>query len=191
MQEYLQPNAPPCLADISPGADCPLIAANTPFKDGLIRRPRGSRIFKPVHRPLPQPDEALADAAARLEAVARLHALPFQTQNGGRRTVVLDDYLYALADHFVDDTAGHSRMVLLVNADPIRVSVRVAGMLGQIVNELVTAVRHALDPKRPGVIQVECGVDAGGTLVLQVSDVRMRYIVGSVRVGLGYSVRRS
>jgi two-component sensor histidine kinase len=120
---------------------------------------------------LTRPDEALADAAVRIKAVAHWQAFLSQTRNGGRRAVALDDYLHALVDHFVDVFAAPSRIVLLVNADPIQVPPGVAGMLGQVVNELVIdAARHAFGPKRTGTIQVECGTDAAGSVVLQVSD---------------------
>jgi two-component sensor histidine kinase len=139
----------------------------------------------------PRADEALTDAAARLEAVAHMHALLAKMQNGGRRTVALDDYLNALADRLVDGTSDKSRTVLLVNVDPIQVPARVAAMFGQVVNELVTAVRHAFTAGLPSTIQVDCGTDADGTIVLRVSDDGKGYIEGSVSVRLGHSVRRS
>ena len=139
----------------------------------------------------PRADEALSDAATRLEAVAHLHALLSKMQNGGRRTVALDDYLNALADRLVDGTSDKSRTVLLVNVDPIQVPARVAAMLGQIVNELVTAARHAFSSSSPGTIQVDCGTDADGTVVLRVSDEGKGYIEGSVSVQLGHAARRS
>lgn len=121
---------------------------------------------------LTRPDEALADAAARVKAIAHWHAyLAKAKKKGDRRTMALDGYLHALVDHFIDVFAAQSRIVLLVNADPIRVPPRVAGMLGQIVNELVmNAVRHAFGSIRPGTIQIECGTDADGSIVLQVGD---------------------
>jgi two-component sensor histidine kinase len=135
--------------------------------------------------------EALSDAALRLEAVAHLHALLARMQTGGRHTVLLDDYLNAIADRLVDGTADKSRTVLLVNVDPIQVPARVAAMLGQVMNELVTAVRHAFSADRPGTIQVDCGTDAEGTIELRVSGDGKRYIEGTVSVRLGHSIRRS
>src|SRR3954470_1182811 len=69
---------------------------------------------------IPRADEAVTDAAARIEAVAYLHAILARMQTGGRRTVALDDYLNSLADRLVDD-ADTSRTVLLVNVDPVQV----------------------------------------------------------------------
>lgn len=130
---------------------------------------------------LTRPDEALADAAARIKAIAHWHAfLAAAKKKGERRTIALDGYLYALVDHFIDVFAAQSRTVLLVNADPIRVPSRVAGMLGQIVNELVIdAIRHSFGPTRPGTIQIECGTDADGSIVLQVSDDGKGYVNGA------------
>ena len=126
-----------------------------------------------------RPNDALMDAAARIKAVAHWHGFLSRAQAGGRRTVALDGYLNAFADHFVEVFAAPARIVLLVNADPIRVAPHVAGMLGQIVNELViNAARHAFGPKRLGTIQVECGRDADGRIVLQVSDDRTGYLNG-------------
>lgn len=130
------------------------------------------------------PQEALADAAARMGAVAQVHKL--LAPNGGERgTVKLDDFLHGLANHFVDGAESPSQVVLLVNADPIQVPVRIAGMLGQIVNELVNVIRHAVDPERPGAIRIECGTDADGAIVLQVNDDGQSFIDGSVRVRFG------
>jgi two-component sensor histidine kinase len=64
-------------------------------------------------------------------------------------------------------------------------------MLGQIVNELVTAVRHGFSAKRPGTIQVDCGTDADGTIELRVSNDAKGYIEGSVSVRLGHAGRKS
>lgn len=129
---------------------------------------------------LTRPEEALSDAAARIKALAHWHAFLSQTPTNGRRTVALDGYLHALADNIVDAAAADSRIVLLVNADPLKVPARVAGMLGQIVNELVmNAVRRAFGAKRSGTIQVECGMDAGGKIALQVSDETEGYVNGT------------
>lgn len=118
-----------------------------------------------------RPDEVLTDAAARIETVAHWHAFRAQARNAGRRTVALDAYLQAFSDHFVEVFPAQSRIMLLVNADPVQVPARVAGVLGQIVNELVIkTVRQAFGPKRPGAIQVECGTDADGAIALQVGD---------------------
>jgi two-component sensor histidine kinase len=117
-----------------------------------------------------RPDEALADAAARLRALAHWHAFLSHPRNRGRRALSLDSYLLAFAEHCGNAFVGHSRIVFLVNADPVKVPARIAGMLGQIVNELViSTLRHAVGATD---IQVECGTDAGGRLVLQVTDDR-------------------
>ena len=131
-----------------------------------------------------RPDEVLADAAARIKTVAHWHAFRAQARNAGRRTVALDAYLQAFCDHFVEVFPGQPRITLLVNADPIQVPVRVAGMLGQIVNELViNTVRHAFGPKGPGAIQVECGTDANGAIALLVGDDRRGRADGHDRRG--------
>jgi two-component sensor histidine kinase len=120
---------------------------------------------------LTRPDEALTDAAARIKAVAHWHAFLSRDRNGGRRTVALDGYLRAAADNFAEVFTAQSRIVLLVNADPVRVPPHVAGLLGQIVNELIiNTLRHAFGPKGAGTIQVECGTNADGAIALQVSD---------------------
>jgi len=118
-----------------------------------------------------RPDEVLTDAAARIATVAHWHAFRAQARNAGRRTLALDDYLQAYSGHFVEVFPAQSRITLLVNADPIQVPARVAGLLGQIVNELVIkTVRQAFGPKSPGAIEVECGMDADGAIALQVGD---------------------
>jgi len=118
-----------------------------------------------------RPADALTDAAARLKAVAHWHAFLSRIPNRKRRSVEMDVYLRAFADHFADVFALRSRIVLLVNADPVKVPARTAGILGQIVNEFaLNAVRRSYRSRSPGVIQIECGTGPDGSLVLQVTD---------------------
>src|SRR6185437_5238493 len=98
-----------------------------------------------------RPDGVLADA--RIKTAAHWHAFRAPARKAGRRTVALDGYLHALVDHLVEIVPVQSRITLLVNADPVQVPARVAGLIGQIVNELViTTVRHACGPTSPGAI---------------------------------------
>ena len=163
-----------------PKALRPLIAGHADHHIKIhLQRVAGLLQLQATADAVTRPDEALMDAAVRIKAVAHWHGFLARAQAGGRRTVALDGYLNAFADHFVEDFAAPARIVLLVNADPIRVAPHVAGMLGQIVNELViNAARHAFGSTQIGTIQVECGMDAAGSIVLQVSDDRTGYTNG-------------
>lgn len=119
---------------------------------------------------LTRPDEALSDAAARLRAVVHWHAFLSHPKNRRRGSLSLDSYLLAFAEHCGNAFLARSHIVLLINVDPVKVPARTAGMLGHIVNELViSTLRHAAGATH---IQVECGTDARGRLVLQVIDDR-------------------
>jgi len=174
----------PSLAVARPGSLGPMIVAQADHRiKNCVQLVASLMQLQATDDALARSNEALSIAAARINAVAHWHALRSKSQNGGRRTMALDGYLHAFADHFADVFSTQSRIVLLVNADPIKVPAHVAGMLGQIVNALVIdAVGRASGPKHPGTIQVECGTDADGTIVLQVRDERKG-------LGNGYGVR--
>ena len=119
------------------------------------------------------PSRKTSRAALRPKAVGAVG----QARNSGRRTVALDSYLQTFSDHFV--VPARSRITLLVNADPVQVPARLAGLIGQIVNGLViNTIRHAFGPKRSGTIEVECGTDADGAIALQVGDDTRGHING-------------
>lgn len=179
------------IADPSPSSPRPgsVEEADHRIKSSLDQVVSGLRLLA-TDGTLTRPDEALVDTAERIKAVAHLHALLSHSRNGGHETVVLDEYLNAVVDRIVDGVGAQPQVVLLVNADPIRVTVRVAGMLGQIVNEIVAAAGHSVDPNLGGTIQVECGTDADGVTVLQIGDDGKGYIDCSIRVRLGPPVLR-
>jgi two-component system, sensor histidine kinase PdtaS len=122
-----------------------------------------------------KPSRKTSRAALRPKAVGAVG----QARNSGRKTVALDGYLQTFSAHVVQVVPVQSRITLLVNADPVRVPTRLAGLIGRIVNELViNTIRHAFGPKRSGTIEVECGTDADGAIALQVGDDTRGHING-------------
>ena len=129
--------------------------------------------------------ETSADATLRVHGMANLHAFLVRLKAEGQRTAPLDDCLNALTEYLDDGESDEPRVSLLVNADPILVPLRTAAMIGQIVSELVSGVRHDIGPKRRGIIEVECGADFDGTLVLKVGGTGRRDMDGVLRLHLG------
>ena len=120
-----------------------------------------------------QDDEALnalALAGARVEAVARLHALLCDAADSNE--VRLDRYLGEVCGRLtatLDADGGHRRLV--VWAEPDAVSARTAQTLGLIVAETVmNAFRHAFDDGASGTVEVEAFRGADGGLHLTVAD---------------------
>ncbi len=114
--------------------------------------------------------DALALAGARVEAVARVHALLCDAP--GSKEVWLDRYLGEVCGRLaatLDADGGHRRLV--VWAEPHAVSARTAQTLGLIVAETVmNAFRHAFDDGASGTVEVEASRGADGGLQLMVAD---------------------
>lgn len=112
--------------------------------------------------------QALVDARRRVTTVAQLHRYLCQTELP--EWVELDEFLQQLCDD-LQNSFVDGRMTLLVNVDPVSVSPTTARDLGLIISELtINAFKHAFPDGREGVVQIACGLDTEGRIVLEVSD---------------------
>jgi two-component sensor histidine kinase len=107
---------------------------------------------------------ALAQAAARLTAVAQLHR--FMSAHQDASGVDLEPFLTELCSRIVEST-GQS---CSVDAEPVTVPGTAAQQLAIAINELaMNAAKHAYPKGQPGSVRVTCRRD-GATLRLTVAD---------------------
>jgi two-component system, sensor histidine kinase PdtaS len=108
--------------------------------------------------------DALADAGARVAAIAQVHDLLWRGTKVG--FVELTDFMSELCKNLKSTAQGHE---LEFRADPMSLSADHAIPLGLLINELVTnAVKYAY-PEGAGVIKVSA-VEIEGHLQVEVSD---------------------
>jgi len=113
--------------------------------------------------------QALADARRRVITLAHLHRHLCQTEL--IESVELDDFLHELFDDLRQTFVDNGRITLLVNVDHVVVPPTVARDLGLIINELATnALKHAFPNHREGLVEIACGLDAEGQIILEVND---------------------
>jgi two-component sensor histidine kinase len=114
--------------------------------------------------------EAIAQACRRVLCIARLHRNLCDKDDGA--SISLDEYLCQLGDDMWASFLHGKRVQLLVNADPVMVTSRIAGSVGLIVNELVTnAIKHGHDgDNSDGVIDIACGALDRGRFELHVTN---------------------
>lgn len=118
--------------------------------------------------------DALHQAAARVEAVAQVHAAlhAAPAPHGIVPELSLDDYLGGLCAALVRATgADDARRSVRVEVEPLAVSPAAAQQLGLLVTELVTnALRHAFRPDQPGIVRVTGARRGDGSYKLCVAD---------------------
>ncbi|MEO1589913.1 MAG: histidine kinase dimerization/phosphoacceptor domain -containing protein [Cyanobacteria bacterium J06632_22] len=91
----------------------------------------------------PQLRESLLDSQRRLQVMALIHEQLYRSEQLSQ--IRFSDYVQTLVDHFFSMTeTANSRVQIVLDSDPISVSLEVAIPLGLIVNELLTnALKHA------------------------------------------------
>ncbi|MEO0539820.1 MAG: histidine kinase dimerization/phosphoacceptor domain -containing protein [Cyanobacteria bacterium P01_A01_bin.105] len=102
----------------------------------------------------PRLSESLLDSQRRLQVMALIHEQLYRSEQLSQ--IRFSDYVQTLVDHFFSmaETATRSVQIIL-DSDPVSVSLELAIPLGLIVNELLTnALKHAFPDDRPGRVTI-------------------------------------
>jgi PAS domain S-box-containing protein len=117
----------------------------------------------------PAAQTALAEAASRVQTIARVHEHLYRNQAVDR--VEFARYLRGLCGDLEHSLAGGSSMTVVVDAMPAEIAVDEATPLGLIVTELVcNALKYGQKADGRGTVQVKFRVEADGHRRLTVTD---------------------
>jgi PAS domain S-box-containing protein len=115
---------------------------------------------------------SLSECAARVQAIALIHAMLYQTHD--YLHISFSEYAYRLADNVFSVAAGapnSDRISLELAIDDVELHVDKAVPCGLILNELITnALKHGFPNDRHGVVRVELKVTSPDRLCLVVKD---------------------
>jgi two-component sensor histidine kinase len=113
---------------------------------------------------------ALTECRGRVNAIALIHEKLYEEKDVGK--LGFGSYVRSLVDGIVRATHAPTQLVRLdVSVPDLHVAVERAIPCGLLLNELVTnALEHAFPDGRPGTLRVELREEAGGRVVLGVSD---------------------
>jgi PAS domain S-box-containing protein len=115
---------------------------------------------------------SLGECASRVQAIALIHAMLYQTQD--YLHIPFSEYAHRLAANVFSAagaTSGTDRITLELEIDDVELHVDKAVPCGLILNELITnALKHGFPDGRSGVVRVQLRVAAVDRLSLVVSD---------------------
>jgi PAS domain S-box-containing protein len=115
---------------------------------------------------------SLSECAARVQAIALIHAMLYQTHD--YLHIPFSEYAYRLADNVFSLAAGapkSDRIALELAIDDVELHVDKAVPCGLILNELITnALKHGFPNDRHGIVRVELSVVGPNRLCLVVKD---------------------
>ncbi len=102
----------------------------------------------------PQLRESLLDSQRRLQVMALIHEQLYRSEQLSQ--IRFSDYVQTLVDNFFSMMdAATSRVQIVLDSDPISISLELAIPLGLIVNELLTnALKHAFPDQRSGKVTI-------------------------------------
>ncbi|MBO9563802.1 MAG: sensor histidine kinase [Niastella sp.] len=117
-------------------------------------------------------DEALAavhDSQHRVQAMSLIHQKLYQTDNIS--TINMDIYIPELVDYLRDSFVTRTRIVFVMDIEPVALDVTQAIPLGLIINEAVTNVfKHAFTGRERGQVHVSLKQLNEEELILHISD---------------------
>lgn len=117
-------------------------------------------------------DEALAavhDSQHRVQAMSLIHQKLYQTDNIS--TINMDLYIPELVDYLRDSFVTRTRIVFVMDIEPVALDVTQAIPLGLIINEAVTNVfKHAFTGRERGQVHVSLKQLNQAELILNISD---------------------
>jgi PAS domain S-box-containing protein len=122
------------------------------------------------YNPDPRAKEMFADSQQRIQSMALIHEILYQSRNLGRVNVA--DYLRTLAAHLVrsyrtDDT----QITLALDVDQVLLDVDTAIPCGLLLNELISnCLKHAFPDHRKGEVSIVMHADPSGQVTLTVRD---------------------
>jgi PAS domain S-box-containing protein len=115
---------------------------------------------------------SLSECAARVQAIALIHAMLYQTHD--YLHISFSEYAHRLAHNVfgaADDAPNSGRISLELAIDDVELHVDQAVPCGLILNELITnALKHGFPNDRHGIVRVELSVASPDRLCLVVKD---------------------
>ncbi|MBO9563804.1 MAG: tetratricopeptide repeat protein [Niastella sp.] len=117
-------------------------------------------------------DEALAalhDSQHRVQAMSLIHQRLYHDDNIS--TINMHEYIHELVDYLKDSFVSRTRIVFVLNIEPVVLDVSQAVPLGLIINEAVTNIfKHAFPDRERGQVHISLEALNADELVLDVSD---------------------
>ncbi|MEM8832499.1 MAG: histidine kinase dimerization/phosphoacceptor domain -containing protein [Cyanobacteria bacterium P01_G01_bin.19] len=112
----------------------------------------------------------LEKSQARIQTMALIHDKLYSSDN--IEQIGFSDYVSALTrylhDSFVED---YNHIELILNIEPITLSINLAMPCGLIINELVTnSLQHGFKRQKIGKVQIDFCLDRNNQYILQISD---------------------
>jgi PAS domain S-box-containing protein len=122
------------------------------------------------YNPDPLVKEMLADSQQRIQSMALIHEILYQSRDLGRINMAI--YLQTLTSHLVrsyrtDDT----QITLTLSVDQVLLDVDTAIPCGLLLNELISnCLKHAFPDHRKGDVAVDLHADPSGLVTLTIRD---------------------
>jgi two-component sensor histidine kinase len=117
-------------------------------------------------------DEALAalhDSQHRVQAMSLIHQRLYHDDNIS--TINMHEYIHELVDYLKDSFVSRTRIVFILNIEPVVLDVSQAVPLGLIINEAVTNIfKHAFPDRERGQVHISLESINADELVLNISD---------------------
>jgi PAS domain S-box-containing protein len=122
------------------------------------------------YNPDPLVKELFADSQQRIQSMALIHEILYQSRDLGR--INMADYLRTLASHLVRSyRTDDGQITLTLSVDQVLLDVDTAIPCGLLLNELISnCLKHAFPDHRKGEVSVDLHADPAGRVTLTVRD---------------------